>query len=143
MDKVNEGVGRQAVLIVEPYEDGASSLAELCRLWGYEVCVATCAAEALRIDPIPDIVVLELRLPDLDGCELTRQIKGRANGKCPHFITITTCVRDEDRRRAAEAGIEIYLIKPADPLDLLVALRKLAPTINSETTRNCVRCSTG
>jgi len=115
-----------SILIVESHEDGATSQAELYRLWGYDVRVASCASEALRSEATPDIVVLELKLPDLDGCELTRRMKSNGNGKCPRFIALTTSVFDDDRRRAAEAGIEVYLIKPINPFDMYDALNKLA-----------------
>jgi two-component system, OmpR family, response regulator len=120
------------ILVVENYEDSASSLADLLEFCGYRVIVAASGRDALRLaEPAPDVVITELRLPDIDGYDLVRQLHERAGAKPQLFIAVTSRQREEDHARAAVAGVDLHFSKPADPKELLVAVarfvRGLAP----------------
>jgi CheY-like chemotaxis protein len=116
-----------SVLIADPHEDGAESLAFLLRLYGHDVSVAhtgPAALAAAALEP-PDVLIVEPRLPGLDGCEVARRL--RASGPRPLCIAVTTSGRPEDRRRSAAAGIAFHLLKPAEPATLVGILAGLAP----------------
>src|SRR5205085_11612876 len=105
-----------SVLVVDAHEDGAASLAEILTLYGYTVRVARtgrAALEAAAQSP-PDVVILELWLPDLDGCELAERLRAQAAGKHPFLVAVTGDGFPADRRRSAAAGIHLHLVKPAD-----------------------------
>jgi CheY-like chemotaxis protein len=116
--------GGLSVLVVDDYADAADSLAMLVRLWGHRAEVAASGADALRVWAAgqPDVLLLELRLPDVDGCEVARQVRARPGRDGLLIAAVTTCGQDDDRRRAAAAGIDLVLVKPCDPADLLAAL---------------------
>jgi CheY-like chemotaxis protein len=121
-----------SVLVVEPHADGADSLAELLRLVGHRVAVAHTGATALRAaDEPPDVIILELRLPDLDGWEVVRRLREPAEwqGKCPFLVALTTCGSVDDRRRSAEARIDLHLVKAAEPSVLIGVLARFAQVL--------------
>jgi DNA-binding response OmpR family regulator len=119
---------RLSVLIVDDYPDAADSLAMLVRLWGHDAAVEATGSGALRAGAAnqPDVVILELRLPDLDGCEVARRLREESAGKWRLIVAVTTCGRVEDRWRAAAVGIDLHLVKPAEPEDLFRALWRFA-----------------
>jgi CheY-like chemotaxis protein len=81
---------------------------------------------ALRVahDWPPDVVLLDIGLPGLDGYEVAKRLHERAAGRKPLLIAITGYGQDEDRRRSAEAGIHLHLLKPADPAGLQQMLKR-------------------
>ena len=120
-----------SVLVIDSHTDTAESLALLLRLWGREPRIARTGEEAVRaaaLDP-PDVVLMGLHFSDRDGCEVARQLKSQAGRKRPFLVAITGCVRAEDRRRAIEAGIDVYLLKPVDPAALLGLLARFARVV--------------
>jgi two-component system, OmpR family, response regulator len=119
-----------SVLVVEDEADTADSLAELITLVGHRVTVARTGAAALRANGSPDVVLLDLGLPDMDGCEVARQFRARASAgatpKRPFLVAVTGYGRDEDVRRTEAAGIDLLLVKPADPAALLRLLARFS-----------------
>jgi CheY-like chemotaxis protein len=114
---------RLSVLIVDDYPDAADSLAELLRLYGHRAAVARTAREALSVAEreLPDVVLLELRLREMDGWQVARRLRERAgtgDRRRLLLVAVTGCGREEDHRRSAAAGIDLHLVKPVDP-DLL------------------------
>lgn len=111
-----------SVLIADPHEDGAESLASLLRLRGYEVAIARTGPEALAAaaESPPDVLIVEPRLPGLDGWAVARRLLAIE----PHTlcIAVSTLGRPHDRQRSAAAGIALHLVKPADPAWLLAVL---------------------
>ncbi|WP_020472616.1 response regulator [Zavarzinella formosa] len=110
------------VMVIDDYPDAAESMALLLRTHGYDASVALTSHEALETNPVPDAVILELRLRDSDGCELVRSLREKAGETDPTFIAVTTCGRPEDFDRSARAGISAHLVKPANVDDVLSAL---------------------
>ena len=112
------------ILVVDDDQDTADSLATILRMAGHGVSTARsgCAAlEAFEADE-PDVMLLDLAMPGMDGFEVARQVRTRGCGPRIFLIAVSGFGRDEDRRQSAEAGIDIHLIKPACPevlLDLL------------------------
>jgi len=116
------------VLLVDDNTDAAESLAMLLRLWGHAVSVTHDGPSALKIarDHRPEVVLLDLGLPGMDGYEVARQLRrpgqvGRPGG--PALWALTGYGQEEDRRRCQEAGFDRHLLKPMDPeaLELLLA----------------------
>ena len=119
-----------SVLIADPHADAAESLACLLRLFGHAVAVAATGPDALAAAALgsPDVAVLELRLPGLDGWEVARRL--RAVGSPPACVAVTTCGRPGERRRSAAAGIALHLLKGAEPDDLTGYLTRYARTLH-------------
>ncbi len=101
------------VLVVDDLEDVAVMLGDAIETLGFRAYVAFDATTALQLAEgfAPDVALLDLGLPDLDGCELGRRLRAR-HGK-ELFLVAVTAWSDEAHRRAAEAaGFHAYLVKP-------------------------------
>ena len=112
------------VLVVEDYADAATTTAEMLRLDGHHVRVAADGPRALQAASAeePDVVLLELGLPGMDGYTLARRLAAVCRRK-PYLIAVSGFGGAEFRRRSRKAGIDLYLVKPADPEQLLAILR--------------------
>jgi signal transduction histidine kinase len=113
------------VLLVEDNADAAEMLRGLLELGGHRVRIARDgveALEALRREP-PDIALVDLGLPRMDGYELVRRARLSINGRRPLFVALTGYGLEEDRRRALEAGFDHHLVKPVDARELERVLR--------------------
>jgi two-component system, OmpR family, response regulator len=115
--------GGLRVLLVADHADVAGSLAELFRLEGHEVRVAPDCPAALReaAAEVPDVVLLDIDMAGVDGWELARRLKGQAGGKHP----LTIGVGGWGWRHHQEAGVDLHLLKPADPEYLCRLLRQV------------------
>jgi two-component system, OmpR family, response regulator len=114
------------VLVIEDDEDTAASLAMLLRLNGYEVEVAAdgpSAVQAVQASP-PDVILLDIGLPKMDGWLVAKQIREQTTWKRPLLVAISGYGTEADRRRSKEAGIDLHLVKPVDPVELLKLLRR-------------------
>jgi len=103
------------VLLVEDSEDIRTALAELLELLGHRVeAVADglVAVERARATQ-PEIVLVDLGIPGIDGLEVARRIRAELGGG-PRLVALTGAAREEDRRRSREAGFEEHLVKPVD-----------------------------
>jgi CheY-like chemotaxis protein len=115
-----DGRARLRVLVADDNADGAESLALLLRMRGHDLRVATdgpaalCEAEAGQ----PDVVILDLGLPGLDGYEVARRLRQREleapRREPPLLIAVTDHRDDETRRRATLAGIDLHLPRPVN-----------------------------
>jgi CheY-like chemotaxis protein len=122
-----------SILVVDDSADTADSTMQLLELCGYTARAARGGEEALRevAENPPDVVLLDLGLPGMDGWELARRLREQADEGCPVLIAVSGYGDPASRRRSADAGIELHLVKPVDPAVLLGALgrygRVLAP----------------
>ncbi|UUX94034.1 ATP-binding protein [Aquabacterium sp. J223] len=119
------GTGRR-VLVVDDNQDGADSMAELLGLAGHRARVAYSGSAALALadDFEPEVAVLDIGLPDLDGCELAVQLRSRR--PTLRLIALTGRAGDDEDRRMREAGFDHRLVKPADAEQVLDLLRESA-----------------
>jgi signal transduction histidine kinase len=111
------------VLVVDDNVDAAAMLAELTELWGCETQVAhdgPAAIEAARAYQ-PEVVLLDIGLPGMDGYELARRLREQGGLKGALLVAVTGYGQEEDRRRSRAATLDDHLTKPVDP----EALRQL------------------
>jgi PAS domain S-box-containing protein len=118
-----ESAGEQRrILVVDDNQDAADSTAMLLSLWGYDVTTVHDGVGAL--DSVarkrPDVVLLDIGLPGIDGYEVARQIRAGEN-KDIVLVAMTGYGQVEDRLRSAGAGFTTHLVKPVEP----DALRRL------------------
>jgi signal transduction histidine kinase len=117
------------ILVVDDHLDAASSLAIMLRIMGHEVHTAHDGLEAIEVaDAIrPDLILLDIGMPRLDGYETCRRLREHDGGRDASIIALTGWGQDEDKRRSAEAGFDGHLIKPAEPATLGQLLAGLKP----------------
>jgi PAS domain S-box-containing protein len=104
------------VLVVDDNRDSAASLALLLKLSGHETETAhdgLAALEAVKTFR-PDVVLLDIGLPKLDGHEVARRIRQQPGGKDVVLVALTAWCQDEDRRKSKEAGFDQHMTKPLD-----------------------------
>ncbi len=108
------------ILVVDDNEDAAISLALLLQMMGQDVQIAYDGLEALAKAETfrPDIVLLDLGMPKLNGYETARRLRAEPWGEKAILVALTGWGQEEDRRRAREAGFDYHLVKPVDPTEL-------------------------
>ena len=127
----SNGQKRLRVLIVEDDADTADSMAILLRLYTYDVEVAWDGATALRavLEGQPDVVLLDIGLPKLNGWQLAKEIRSHSTGKRPLLIAISGFGMQADQMRSQEAGIDLHLVKPVEPEILQQVLQRFETVI--------------
>jgi CheY-like chemotaxis protein len=115
------------ILCVEDSEDSLFALHKRLGLAGFEVKVATNGAEAVDWAKtlVPDLIVMDLRLPGLDGWEATRRLKGQPETKHIPIVVVTADTSDKSREKAFAAGCDAYETKPADFPKLIERINSL------------------
>ena len=114
------------VLVVEDDADGPVTTAHLLRLEGHQVRIAATGPAALAEATAhpPDVVLLDVGLPGMDGWDLARRLRERARQAQPVIIAVSGYPREADRLHSREAGVDFHLAKPADPEWLCHLLRR-------------------
>jgi CheY-like chemotaxis protein/two-component sensor histidine kinase len=104
------------VLIVDDNVDLANGLARLLGLLGHSVHVAHDGRDAIEAARafVPQVVLLDIGLPTMDGYQVARELRMQDFGKAARIIAITGYGQEEDRRRSYEAGFDHHLVKPID-----------------------------
>ena len=115
-----ENGSARRVLIVDDNRDFADSLAAVLRIAGHELCVTYNGVDAVASARMwaPDVVLLDIGLPLMNGYEAARRIREALSGKALLLIAITGWGQAEDRRRSKAAGFDHHLVKPIDPTAL-------------------------
>jgi CheY-like chemotaxis protein len=111
------------VLLVDDNEDARELLGGLLEIQGYQVEVAADAPGALEIAARwkPQIIVLDLGLPEVDGWELARQLRQIDGLSTVRIVALTGYGSERDRERSREAGIDQHLLKPIEISQLVQA----------------------
>jgi PAS domain S-box-containing protein len=117
------GLAPRRLLLIEDNEDAREVAGLALRLQGHDVHGAGTGREGIELASriVPDVVIVDIGLPDLDGYEVGRHLRG-VLGKAVRLIAVTGYGQPDDRRRTAEAGFDLHLVKPVDPDTLLRAL---------------------
>jgi CheY-like chemotaxis protein len=106
------------ILVVDDDLGGAYSLARIIKQMGHAVETATSGAAAIEMARRlrPDVIFLDLRMPDMDGVTVAEKL--RAEGFDAQIIAATAYGSDDDRQRTASAGFKAHLVKPIEPKSL-------------------------
>jgi PAS domain S-box-containing protein len=120
------------ILVVDDNQDAASLLATMLAIHGHETRLAHDGPEAMAVagDYRPDVVVLDIGLPTVDGHETARWIRRQPWGRHILLVAVTGWGHPEERRRSNEAGFDHHLVKPADPLAIadLISAPQVRPS---------------
>jgi CheY-like chemotaxis protein len=118
-----QGAAPRRILIIDDNHDAADSLATLLQLWGHRTWSAHDGQAALSLarEVAPDIVLLDIGLPVMDGYEVAHQLRQLDGTQRSLLVAVTGYGQAEDRLRSREAGFDHHLVKPVD----IEALRRL------------------
>jgi DNA-binding response OmpR family regulator len=113
---------RRKILVVEDHPTVREVLRTLLGMEDYEVAVAPNGEAGLTMAEImrPDVVLLDVMMPGLNGHEVCRVLKARSHP--PRVVMVTARDSEDDERAGQEAGADAYLHKPFSPLDILEAV---------------------
>jgi two-component system, cell cycle response regulator DivK len=117
------------ILVVEDQEDNRRILRDLLTSAGYEVIQAENGEEALAAAARerPDLILMDIQLPLLDGYEATRRIKADPDLRAIPIIVVTSYALSGDEGKARAAGCDAYVTKPYSPRVLLAKIREYVP----------------
>jgi CheY-like chemotaxis protein len=116
------------VLVIEDNSDAAETLGDLLRLFGHEAKVALSGpagletARSLR----PDVVLCDISLPGMDGYAVAGSLRSEPATQATRLVALTGYGRDSDRQRTRDAGFDLHLVKPVEPLELKRLLEEWA-----------------
>jgi signal transduction histidine kinase len=105
------------VLVVEDNDDSRETMTDLLTLWGHEVATASDGVQAVdaALALQPEVALIDIGLPGLDGYEVARRLRADGRGKALRLVALTGYGQPEDRARALEAGFDEHLVKPVEP----------------------------
>jgi two-component system, cell cycle response regulator DivK len=117
------------ILVVEDQEDNRQIIRDLLATTDYELCEAENGEEALAAvaKQRPDLILMDIQMPVLDGYEATRRIKADPALRSIPIIAITSYALSGDEQKAREAGCDDYVPKPYSPRQLLAKIRQYLP----------------
>ena len=117
------------ILVVEDQEDNRQILRDLLGNAGYELLEAENGAEALTAvaQKRPDLILMDIQLPVMDGYEATRRIKADPQLRAIPIIAVTSYALSGDEEKARAAGCDDFVPKPYSPRQLLAKIRKYLP----------------
>jgi len=114
------------VLVIEDQEDNRRIIRDLLASAGYEMIEAVTGEEGLALAETqrPDLILMDIQLPGLDGYETTRRIKANPALRQIPIIAVTSYALSGDDLKAMEAGCDAYVTKPFSPRALLAKIRE-------------------
>jgi two-component system cell cycle response regulator DivK len=116
----------RTILLVEDHEDNRIVYRTMLEHFGYTVLLAGDGAEGVRLarEQRPDLILMDVSIPVIDGWEATRMLKADAGTAKIPIIALTAHALAADRQRAAEVGCDGYLAKPVEPRRVLEEVRR-------------------
>ncbi len=113
------------ILLVDDYQDGREMYADALTFDGFPVVEAASGPEALRLalEWLPDLILMDLSLPGLDGWEVASRLKADQRTQHVPIIALTAHALEGERERAEKAGCNGFIAKPCLPDELLVKVR--------------------
>jgi CheY-like chemotaxis protein len=120
---------RFKILVVDDNHDSALSMAMMLSIMGHDTRTAHDGESAVETAEsfLPDVVLLDIGLPKLNGYEVAQRIREQAWGTSMYLIAVTGWGQDEDRQRSSEVGLNQHMVKPVEP----AALEKLLAELRS------------
>lgn len=125
--------GSLRILIVDDDADTSDTMAILLEHWGFQPLAVRNGSEALQASDAhsPDLILLDIGMPGMDGLELARRLRQQVppRAKAPFLIAVSGYGDAQTCQRAREAGIDLHLVKPVDPLELEKLLRRFQQVV--------------
>ena len=114
----------KTILIVEDEPRNMKLLHDLLQRFGYEIIEASDGEQGVKIagEKIPDLILMDIMMPKMDGLEATRIIKADEKTKYIPIIALTSYAMKGDREKTIEAGCDGYIAKPIDIKEVLKAI---------------------
>jgi two-component system cell cycle response regulator DivK len=137
-----ESTDAPLILLVDDYEDARVMYGHFLRMSGYEPIEAATGEEALELAyaRLPDLILLDMSLPGIDGWEVTAELKRSEKTRHIPIVALTAHALQTERQRTERAGCDGFLAKPCAPPDLLAEISRLlgprAPNANGSAARN-------
>ncbi|MGE3779774.1 MAG: ATP-binding protein [Pirellulaceae bacterium] len=130
-DIVPKAASARRILVVDDNPDSATSLAMLMKITGDETYTAFDGLEAVEVAATfkPDVILLDIGLPTLNGYEACRRIRQQPRGKNIVIVALTGWGQEEDRERSRHAGFSGHMVKPVELAALTKLLADLLPTL--------------
>jgi CheY-like chemotaxis protein len=118
---------RFKILVVDDNHDSALSLAMMLSIMGHDTRTAHDGESAVTTAEMfqPNVVLLDIGLPKLNGYEVAQRIREQPWGESMYLIAVTGWGQDEDRQRSSEVGLNLHMVKPVEPS----ALEKLLASL--------------
>jgi two-component system cell cycle response regulator DivK len=119
-------MAEKRILVIEDHEENRRLLRDLLTSFGYELIEAVTGEEGLTLAEaqVPDLILMDIQLPGIDGYEVTRRIKANAALRHILIIAVTSYALSGDDVKAAAAGCDAYVTKPFDPAELLAKIQE-------------------
>ena len=120
---------KKIILVIEDQEDNRRILRDLLTNSGFEVVEAVTGTDGVSMAEIhqPNLILMDIQLPGIDGYEATRRIKSNPDLQNIPIIVVTSYALSGDDIKAFEAGCDAYVTKPFSPRDLLAKIREFLP----------------
>jgi two-component system, cell cycle response regulator DivK len=117
------------ILVVEDQEDNRRIVRDLLSSVGFELLEAVTGEEGIQLaeSNMPDLILMDIQMPVLDGYEATRRIKASERLRHIPIIVITSYALSGDAAKAQAAGADAYIAKPFSPRELLAKIRQFLP----------------
>ena len=121
---------RRRILVVDDNRDGATSLAEMMDIMGNDTQTAFDGLEAVAVAETfrPDVILMDIGMPKLNGYEACRRIREQPWGRNVVLVAQTGWGQEDDRRKSEEAGFDFHIVKPVDPAALETMLVEFKAT---------------
>ena len=115
------------ILVVDDNHDSALSLAMMLSIMGHETRTAHDGESAVATAEsfLPDVILLDIGLPKLNGYEVAQRIRESVWGQSMFLIAVTGWGQEEDRQRSSEVGLNVHMVKPVEPAALERLLSEL------------------
>jgi len=115
------------ILVVEDTEDNRQILRDLLGMAGYEMLEAHDGAEgvAKAAEHRPDLILMDIQMPVMDGYEATRRIKANPDLKAIPIVAVTSYALSGDEQKTRDAGCDAYIAKPYSPRQMLAKVREI------------------
>jgi len=115
------------ILVVEDTEDNRQILRDLLRMAGYDMVEAHDGAQgvAMAVEHRPDLILMDIQMPVMDGYEATRRIKAIPELKATPIVAVTSYALSGDEQKTRDAGCDAYIAKPYSPRQMLAKVREI------------------
>lgn len=115
------------ILVADDVRDAAEALSILLKIEGHEVSVALGGSEAIALAQSvrPEVAVLDIGMPTIDGYEVARALRREVWGEAIHLIALTGRDDNASKKTAAAAGFQRYVVKPINPIQFLELISQI------------------